>query len=114
MRLRALRLGFRVVAVAALVVATAACDVVRVGGASMRPTLVPGDIVLVSTWAEPRVGDIVLFERGGGTVVHRVSEIRSGDQLVTCGDANPVPDPSPVPRETVTGVVRAVLRIGRR
>ncbi len=39
---------------------------VRVVGESMRPTLVPGDVLLVRAGARPRPGDLVVADLPGG------------------------------------------------
>lgn len=42
------------------------------GGASMRPTIAPGDRLRVVACERARVGDVVLFEAGADVVAHRV------------------------------------------
>ena len=50
----------------------------RVNGASMLPTVLPGDILTVCRHdtTEPLPGDIVLFGRDGRLVAHRIVEVR--------------------------------------
>ncbi|MDZ4655593.1 MAG: S24/S26 family peptidase [Coriobacteriia bacterium] len=87
-----------------------------VQGASMEPTLCPGDIVVYrrggSTAGE---GDIILFEKDGwtGGVLHRVVCLEADGSLQTCGDANDTSDREPVKRAGVNGIVVAVVPLGK-
>ncbi|WP_432545864.1 signal peptidase I [Kineococcus sp. SYSU DK004] len=77
---------------------------------SMEPNLRTGDVVVTAPLPADRLrsGLVVLFadpHRPGRTLLHRVSE-RRGDELVTRGDANAVPDPVPVSVQEVDGVAR--------
>jgi hypothetical protein len=85
-------------------------------GVSMRPLVGPGGRVLVAFGASPtRIGEIVVFERPGGIVAHRLvgSRRRDGrEQLIVKGDAEPYFDP-PIERRDVLGVVRGVRRDAR-
>ncbi|MEM1694722.1 MAG: S26 family signal peptidase [Ignisphaera sp.] len=56
-----------------------------VSGSSMEPTLSPGSIV-IGFRGEPRIGSIVVFNRNGSLVIHRVININS-THIVTKGDA---------------------------
>jgi len=90
--------------------------VLPVAGDSMRPTLAPGDALLVDLAARsPRAGDLVLFRSGDALVVHRflrrVRSRRRGPHLRMRGDARPTFDP-PVRDEDLRGTVRAVRRAG--
>lgn len=82
-------------------------------GVSMRPLVGPGGRMLVEFGAMPtRVGEIVVFERHGGIVAHRLvgSRRRGGrEQLIVKGDAEAYFDP-PIGRDDVLGVVRGVRR----
>jgi signal peptidase I len=89
-----------------------------VKGGSMVPSLWPGDIVEVRrrSVAEISPGEIVVFERNGLLVTHRVVEKVGGPErtlLVTRGDALRAPD-APVSSEELLGGVTAILRGGRR
>ena len=57
---------------------------VVVDGDSMRPTLEPGDRLVVLR-LPPRVGDLVALQREGRVLVKRVVAL-DGDQLVVHGD----------------------------
>jgi hypothetical protein len=82
-------------------------------GVSMRPLVGPGGRMLVQFGASPsRIGEIVVFERYGGIVAHRLVGRRSRDgreQLIVKGDAEAYFDP-PIGPEDVLGVVRGVVR----
>lgn len=84
-----------------------------VRGDSMRPTLVPGDRLLVRYEVGPRPGDVVVARFADGTVVVKraVERRRTGWWLL--GDAAPVGVDSrhrgPVPEERILGVVIARL-----
>jgi signal peptidase I len=77
-----------------------------VRGHSMRPTLDPGDTVLVDPRQRVDVGDVIVFythERPTRTVVHRVISI-AGDTIVTKGDNTSIED-HPIRMSDVRGVV---------
>ncbi len=91
---------------------------VPVTGASMRPSLIRGDVVVVSPFLGlPRPGQIVLARAHPGVlVVHRLVdvELRAGRRIYRLqGDAEPAPDAG-VLREELLGRVTAVVRDGRR
>lgn len=98
-----------IVCVAAVMFAFSVRAVV-VTGASMEPTIVPGDVCFVIKQSEVRSGDIVVYRRKGEqAVVHRAVQVLKDDSLVTKGDANPVADRDVVvPAETVGRVVLVV------
>jgi len=56
-----------------------------VSGSSMEPTITPGSIV-IGIRDEPRIGSIVVFNRNGSLVIHRVIQANS-THIVTRGDA---------------------------
>ncbi len=86
---------------------------IAVSGASMRPALEPGDLVLVRRGASIRTRDIVLVrELGRAFVLHRVVGMTVDGQWVTRGDANPIPDFAPVSQSSVVGRVVAVVPVG--
>jgi hypothetical protein len=59
-----------------------------------------------------QIGDVVVFDRHGRLVVHRVVG-RTGDLLITRGDRLRYPD-APVPAAAILGCVAAIERRGRR
>lgn len=58
----------------------------RVCGGSMVPTLRRGDLVTVIRGDKYRLGEIILFARNGGFIIHRALGILSG-RVITKGDA---------------------------
>lgn len=80
-------------------------DVVQSG--SMSPSIGVGDLVITSPQhADVQVGDVICFRSGGALVCHRVVSIdETNETIVTKGDANEDPDPSPVPFDDVVGKV---------
>ena len=87
-------------------------------GASMLPAIWPGDILMVRKCQHESAivpGEVVLFERDGGLVAHRVVtrlESQKDALLVTRGDSHLRADP-PVPEAEVIGVVFSVQRDGK-
>jgi signal peptidase I len=84
----------------------------RAFGASMLPSIWPGDVLTIHTsrTQDLRRGDIVLYARGEGFVIHRVVEAGT-DALITRGDACRAND-LPVDSSEVLGRV-ALIRRGR-
>jgi len=84
-----------------------------VSGSSMLPTLWPGDVVtLVAIAEQPTVGQIVLFQRCGQFVVHRVVEAGSSGgqlQVTTRGDSM-IDQDGPIAASEVLGRVVAIRR----
>jgi signal peptidase I len=83
----------------------------------MIPAIWPGDTVIIKRQnpEELRSGDVVLAERDGSFVVHRVQHVRQEAGQVhfeTQGDSVPQPDPVGT-REQILGKVIAVQRGGR-
>ena len=79
----------------------------------MRPLVGAGSRMLVDFGASPpRIGEIVVFERGDRIVAHRIVDRRQRDgreQLLVKGDAEAYFDP-PIGRDDVLGIVRGVSR----
>lgn len=89
-----------------------------VTGSSMLSSIWPGDILEVrrQNAAEICLGEVVLFERDGRLLAHRVVEKVGGPErtlLVTRGDGLRAPD-SPVSPQELLGRVTAILHGGRR
>ncbi|MGI0148293.1 MAG: nickel-type superoxide dismutase maturation protease [Thermoplasmata archaeon] len=93
----------------------------RVDDESMRPTLQPGDYVLVNQWAyrfrPPGPGDLVVVrdpEDATRFLVKRVTEAASGSQVHLVGDNRALSrdsrDFGPVPLERIVGKVWLRLR----
>lgn len=83
-----------------------------VSGASMLPTIWPGDVVTIQSkqLCELRAGEIVLAGREGTLIAHRVKTV--SDRLITQGDSMPQCDP-PFAASEILGQVVAILRNGR-
>lgn len=101
------------VLVAAAGASQAGWRVVRVAGESMYPALYAGDIALVRAGRDVERGDVVLYRlpEDRTPTLHRVTgEVSEG--FVTCGDANPIADMRPVPREALLGRLERVVPCG--
>ena len=94
--------------------ATGLPSVVIVRGKSMEPTLIEGDIVFVVQKNPEKIsiGDVVVFDFRGTSIVHRVVEksfIEDTVGFTTKGDANPTSDQElgvpPLKPENVKGVL---------
>jgi nickel-type superoxide dismutase maturation protease len=110
------RVTAALVAVAAGAVGLRLVRRVEVRGASMRPTLEPGDRLLVLAWRRIRAGDLVALSdprQPARTLVKRVARVDDA-RLTVLGDDPAVSTDSrsfgPVPRSSVLG--RAVYRYG--
>lgn len=57
----------------------------RIEGDSMHPTFQSGDRVFVWRWGNIRAGDVVVFSRGGMTMVKRAAK-KNGDRWTMRGD----------------------------
>jgi signal peptidase len=86
---------------------------------SMRPSIAPGDVVVVKAVPASSigVGDVITFDRGSDVpTTHRVIEVLDGDSgpaFRTQGDANEDPDGGLVTPEQVVGrVVFSVPAVG--
>lgn len=86
---------------------------VSVGGGSMRPALVPGDLVVVARTGRASAGRIALLDTARhGRVLHRVVARSADGSVRTRGDANPVEDLDASPATSVIGPVVFVAPIG--
>ncbi len=87
-----------------------------VAGASMLPSIWPGDILEIHRVAPPDIfkGDVVVFTRENRLIAHRVVQRRNiGDSfLITRGDRSENADSPVLPHELLGKV--AVIRRGRR
>lgn len=85
----------------------------RAGGASMLPTVWPGDLVTVRgcDLADLRPGQIILHRRQQNLTLHRIVRVAS-DHLITRGDSLLSFDP-PVKASDVLGQVVSIRRSGR-
>jgi hypothetical protein len=95
-------------AVAALWKKTRRELVAQFDGISMRPAIEPQQALTIRCGEEAHPGDVVMFVRDGGPIVHRVIwESPGRDWFLTRGDNRHVPD-APVARDDVTGVVMGI------
>lgn len=87
----------------------------RLGGASMLPSLWPGDEVEFTGCIAADVlrGDVVLAIRDGRFFVHRVLGFDDAGDVITRGDAMPGPDPV-LPADAVIGRAVRLVRGERR
>lgn len=79
---------------------------------SMEPILYVDDLVLIKETTDVEVGDIIVYQRNGELIIHRIIEI-DRENLLTQGDANNVAD-APILRSSVKGkMVAHVPWIGK-
>jgi signal peptidase I len=85
----------------------------KVAGASMVPTLWPGDLVSVHCCdpSELEPDTIIVFRQEQRLIVHRLVH-QAGGRLITRGDARPSLD-EPVEPGNIVGRVENVMRNGR-
>jgi signal peptidase I len=85
----------------------------KVAGASMVPTLWPGDLVSVCCCdpSELQPDSIIVFRQKERLIVHRLMH-RAGGRVVTRGDARPSLD-DPIDPGDIVGRVENVMRNGR-
>jgi len=87
---------------------------VFVGGWSMAPTCLPGDLVLYRRGVPVSEDDVVLVRAGDEPAfLHRVVAVRLDGGIRTQGDANAEEDSDPASRTDVAGVAAAVVPSGR-
>ena len=78
---------------------------------SMEPTLQINDLVIIRAAETYEVGDIVVYQSGRMSVIHRLIALEGGMAL-TQGDANNAPD-EPIPAKSIQGkLVRRVPYAG--
>ena len=100
--------GDRAVNVVKLLADTKAAPRVAMRGTSMTPLLrEPMVLKIGPREATDRVGDILVFERNGQLIAHRITALSKG-AVQTCGDAVPW-SPEYPEREEIVGKVIAVL-----
>ena len=78
---------------------------------SMEPAISVGDILIVLPSEQYEVGDVVVYQTQGMSVVHRIISME-GDEVVTRGDAN-TGDDAPIHAKSIKGeVVCAIPLVG--
>lgn len=82
---------------------------VTVAGASMSPTLRPGDVIFVrpGPLPDPLQGTLVTFLTDYGPVTHRAVDLAPGGRIVTKGDHSRQLDAA-IPLSRIVGIVVAV------
>lgn len=91
------------------------CDelCLKVQGSSMRPFLCPGrDSVILRRAENFRRGDIVVFERGGFYIMHRIIRIGSG-VFTAMGDNRSHPEEN-IPVEKIVARASGAVRNGKK
>lgn len=79
---------------------------------SMEPTYSVNDLILVVKTNELHEGDVIVYQTGGTSVVHRIVEKSDNGLVTTKGDANNTPD-DPISAAKIKGrVVFAIPMIG--
>ena len=74
---------------------------------SMEPALSVGDMLVVAPQESYEVEDVVVFQTGRSTVVHRIISINE-EGVITRGDANNTED-EPIALESIKGKVIIVI-----
>ncbi len=86
--------------------------VVEIESGSMRPTLQPGDAVLITRPPrEVEPGMVLVLDVDGRIVTHRVAAVEPDGTFVTKGDANRAADDFSSNRVRVVGQYRATLPV---
>ncbi len=75
---------------------------------SMKPSVNPGDLVLVEKEDHYNVGDIIVFSTQGTIIVHRIHSVED-KYIITKGDANNYIDPWKIRSDKIIGKTFAVL-----
>jgi Uncharacterised nucleotidyltransferase len=97
----------RTLEVVRLLAGSSAAPRVAMRGSSMMPLLHEPMVLALGPVGDGRVGDIVVFERAGQLVAHRITRVRRG-VLQTCGDAVPW-SPEYPEASSIVGKVVAVM-----
>ena len=85
-------------------------SIFNVATGSMEPAISQNDIIIVKAQKEYELNDIVTFKSDNAYVTHRVIS-KSGNKIVTKGDANNAKDVS-IKQEEIIGKVVNVIRQG--
>lgn len=80
-----------------------------VKGTSMLGVLNGGDLIVCYRSAEYEIGDVVLYERYGGYVIHQLVGTNPDGTFVSRGTNNEADDPWTVPKENILGEQFLVL-----
>jgi signal peptidase len=74
---------------------------------SMEPVLSVNDLVILKETNDPKIGDVIVYERGNELIIHRVLAV-DGDTITTKGEANNIAD-EPFDVSLVRGKMIAVI-----
>ena len=80
-------------------------SLIQITGYSMYPTLREGEVVDCEAGSDYRVGDIIVFDKSGSIIGHRILGVLGG-KFITKGDHNLIPDLFLVDRENVICRIR--------
>lgn len=99
------------VAIAAILALAMSHRTVLIAGGSMEPNLHRGAVLLTAIPSRERTepGAIAVFRTDDATVTHRIVGANLDGTFVSKGDANPIPDSTPLRREQIEGVGRMVV-----
>lgn len=82
-----------------------------IAGASMRPTLNPGDVVYLQS-ISPRIGDVIGFSTSSGeTVIHRLILKLPFKKWIHCGDSPDVFEAGVINPSRVVGVAPQMRKL---
>lgn len=93
---------FIVVLIILVVIFRLTCSMYRIQSGSMEPTIKTGSIAVVCKVAEPKVGDIAAYQKGGNVIVHRIVGT-SDTGFIFQGDANNVIDGESITEDRILG-----------
>lgn len=74
---------------------------------SMEPNISENDLIIVKTFDEYKIDEVIVYQSQGNLIVHRIIEI-DGNLVITKGDANNVPD-EPIEVNQIKGKVVKVF-----
>ena len=80
-------------------------SIARVVSGSMQPELNINDIVIIKTYNDYYVGDIVTYNNNGSYITHRIVNILDSEKYVTKGDFNNTQDDVVVNKSEIQGKV---------
>ena len=93
---------FLIVLVVFVIIFKMTCSMYRIQSGSMEPTIKTGSVAVVCRLADPKVGDIAAYKKGGNVIVHRIVGI-SDTGFIFQGDANNVIDGESVTEDRIIG-----------
>ncbi|MBE6124113.1 MAG: signal peptidase I [Erysipelotrichaceae bacterium] len=79
---------------------------------SMEPELSVDDLIVVKKQKEYRVNDVVMYQKNGSLIVHRIIDISFDGVITTQGDFNNTPDESITIKNIKGKVIYSVPKVG--